>query len=329
MHMIPPNILAHRRPRRAKDDRGDAYLLASLLRTGDPDIRLIVKYSDIVQHLRQLASAYDMVLAQQRQMGNRLVHVLRKYFPAVLQVFSVPTSLVCLAFLEAYTTPEAARQLTVADFEAFLRKQKYRYVAQVPRMHALLQTPAPLANVTAGLVTTVHILVPLLRALHKERTQLTKQMTKVFNTHPDAAMWRSIPGAGGPLTGARLLAWIGDDRTRFPSAQILQTTAGTAPVTRRSGKSQSVEFRRACSHPLRKTADDLARQSIKHSGWAKAYFQDQVARGHARPRAYRALGNRWMRIIWTLWQSSSLYDEEKHVANRARKGAPAALKAVA
>ena len=37
VHITPPNVLAHRRPRRTKDDRGDAYLLAYLLRVGDPD----------------------------------------------------------------------------------------------------------------------------------------------------------------------------------------------------------------------------------------------------------------------------------------------------
>jgi transposase len=154
-------------------------------------------------------------------------------------------------------------------------------------------------------------------------------MVQVFNTHPDAPLWRSIPGATGPLTSARLLAWIGDDRARFPAAQILQATAGTAPVTRRSGKSRSVEFRRACSHPLRKTFDHLARQSIKHSGWANAYFHDQLGRGHARPRAYRALANRWARIVWTLWQSHTLYDEATHLANRMKKNraAPAAAAA--
>jgi transposase len=329
VHMTPPNILAHRRPRRSKDDRGDAYLLASLLRGGDPDARPIAQQSPTVQHLRQLASAYDMVLHQQRQMGNRLVHALRQYYPVILHVFRVPTSLVCLAFLEAFPTPEAAKQLTIAALEAFLRKQKYSHLARVPRMYALLQAPTPTARVTAGFVTSVRILVPLLAALHKERSRLTRQMVQVFNTHPDAPLWRSIPGATGPLTSARLLAWIGDDRARFPTAQILQATAGTAPVTRRSGKSRSVEFRRACSHPLRKTFDHLARQSIRHSGWANAYFHDQLGRGHARPRAYRALANRWARIVWTLWQSHTLYDEARHLANRMKKNraAPAAVAA--
>ena len=123
-----------------------------------------------------------------------------------------------------------------------------------------------------------------------------------------------------PLTPARMLAWIGDDRSRFPTAKDLQAVAGTVPITRLSGKTKVIEFRTACSHQLRSTVDDLARQSVRHSGWARAYFQQQKDQGHSAARSYRALANRWMKIIWTLWQRRGRYDEAVHVANRSCKG---------
>jgi transposase len=115
-----------------------------------------------------------------------------------------------------------------------------------------------------------------------------------------------------------LVGRIGDDRDRFPSTSSLQATAGTAPVTRRSGKSKSVEFRKACSHKLRKAVDDLARQSVKSSAWAQQYYDAQMLRGHSSTRSYRALGNRWLSIIWKLWQTRVEYDEQVHLANRLR-----------
>ncbi len=320
VHVTPPNVLAHRRPRRAKDDRGDAYLLAYLLRVGDPDARPLSRQSAAAMHLKQLAATYDMVVHEQRQLGNRLIYALRQYYPAVLQIFRVPTSLICLAFLEAFPTPEAARALTLSQLETFLRRQRYSAIAKLPAMYVRLQAPAPQATVIAGYLEVQRILIPTLRLLHQERTRLKKQMTALFNAHPDAAWLRSIPGASGPLTGARLLAWIGDDRQRFPAPGILQATAGTAPITRRSGKSHTVEFRHACSKPLRKAFDDLAHQSIKHSGWAASYFHDQLARGHSKPRAYRALANRWASILWKLWQNPEPYNEAAHLANRLTPG---------
>ena len=194
-------------------------------------------------------------------------------------------------------------------------------------MYALLQSPAPQAAVVVGHLAALRLLIPTLRLLHLERTRLTKQISAAFKAHPDSAWLQSVPGAAGPLTGARLLAWMGDDRQRFPTPGILQATAGTAPITRRSGKQLVVEFRRACSHPLRKAFDDLAHQSVKHSGWAASYFHDQCALGHSKVRAYRALANRWAKIVWTLWQQRALYSEAKHLANRSSRGQPTTLTA--
>lgn len=82
-YVTPPNVLAHRRPRRAKDDRGDAYLLAYLLWVGDPYARPLYRQSAAVMHLKQLAATYDLVAHEQPQLGNRLIYALRQYYPAV------------------------------------------------------------------------------------------------------------------------------------------------------------------------------------------------------------------------------------------------------
>lgn len=116
------------------------------------------------------------------------------------------------------------------------------------------------------------------------------------------------------------VSYSGDNRQSFPSPDVLQAIAGTAPITRRSGKVMQVEFRRGCSHPLRQAVENFARLSVRQSGWARAYYESQVARGHTKPRAYRALGNRWLGIVWKLRQTNESYKEAKHVANRSRQG---------
>ncbi|MER7509559.1 transposase [Streptomyces lavendulae] len=52
------------------------------------------------------------------------------------------------------------------------------------------------------------------------------------------------------LTGARVLAENGDDRTRFANAGSLKAYAGSAPVTRASGKSCVVMSRRVKNQRL-------------------------------------------------------------------------------
>jgi transposase len=322
IYITPSNVTHKRRPSRVKSDRGDAHLMAYLLRMEDEDCRPLAARGEVVEHLRQLLRAYDGVLREQRRLGNSLIYQLKQYYPAGLKAFCRPYTLIGLAFLERYPTPETAKAATVDDLHDFLNEQHYggkKRDAKIVELYQRLQAPAPRATVQDGLVAHVQVLIPMLRHLFHSRHDLEKEILAVFPSHPDATWWTLFPGSQG-LTAARLLAWVGDDRSRFPSASVLQAVAGTGPVTRKSGKARSVEFRQACSHPLRKAVDDLARQSLKYSNWARAYFNSQIARGHSHARAYRALGNRWMSIVWTLWQTGEIYDEAVHVANRAHKG---------
>jgi len=327
LYVTPPYSVAHRRTQHSKDDRGDAYLLAHLLRTSEKDCRPFSQQSATVVHLRQLVRAHDQAACEQRRLANQLTYELRMYYPAALLLFKKEHSLISLAFLEFCPTPQAARALTREDLEAFLLRHNYKYRQRLDLLYRILQTPMPTATVQDGHVEYVRMMIPLLRCLFQQKRDLEKQIVTVFNSHPEAGWWKCFPGTSGPLTPARLLAWIGDDRGRFPTPNVLQAIAGTVPVTRKSNKRSRILFRQACCHPLRKAIMDLARESMRTSGWARAYFNDQRARGHAVPRAMRALANRWLKIIWTLWQAGEVYNEAVHLAHRATRGQPKLLAA--
>src|SRR6478672_4122877 len=62
-----------------------------------------------------------------------------------------------------------------------------------------------------------------------------------YGQHPDAEI---IPSPGlGKLAGAQVLAEIGEDRSRFSDARGLKAFAGSAPITRASGKKTVVLHR--------------------------------------------------------------------------------------
>jgi transposase len=329
LYITPPYAMAQRRTRRSKSDRADAYQLANMLRNGEEDCRPFSQQSAIAVHLKQVVRAFDHAAREQRRLANQLIYELRMYYPAAIGLFTQAHSLISLAFLEFCPTPQAALALTKEDLEAFLLSHNYKHMQRLDELYNRLQTPMPNATVQDGHVEYVLMVIPLLRCLFARKRDLKKQVVTVFNTHPEAAWWKSFPGTKGALTPARLLAWIGDDRNRFPTANTLQAIAGTVPITRSSNKRTTILFRQACCHSLRKAAMDLARQSMRTSGWARAYFNAQRARGHAVPRAMRALANRWLKIIWTLWQSGEVYDEAVHLGNRARRGQPRELEAAA
>jgi hypothetical protein len=103
----------------------------------------------------------------------------------------------------------------------------------------------------------------------------------------------------------------------------MQVLADTCPVTVQSGKRRLIMFRVACCKSFRNAMQQFARLSARGpngSSWAQGYLGDQLARGHSVSRGTRALSNRWLAIIFRLWQDQVVYDERIHLHNRAQHG---------
>jgi transposase len=122
-----------------------------------------------------------------------------------------------------------------------------------------------------------------------------------------AAQWaRTLPIGKHGITAPTLWARLGDAPGRWESFRHLQAHAGAVPVTKRSGKQQRViQFRFACDKSLRYVVDQVAFLSMLSSEWARAYYDQQRARGHAHRQALRALGAKWLKIIFVMWQRRS------------------------
>ena len=115
---------------------------------------------------------------------------------------------------------------------------------------------------------------------------------------------------------------MGSDRERLTDAQEVQQLTGIAPVTKQSGKSRVVRRRWAVSRFLRQTFHEFAAHSIKHSAWAKAYYDMMRARGNKFQAAVRALAFKWIRIIFRCWKDRTLYDETAYAASLMKRQSP-------
>ena len=139
--------------------------------------------------------------------------------------------------------------------------------------------------------------------------------------HPDYPIFKTFPGAADK-TQARLIAALGDDRSRFDSAQALQCAAGIAPLTEQSGKARNVHRRWAATTFMMQTFSEYAGLSIKHCSWAKAFYDAQLAKGKSASIAKRALAYKWIRIIYHCWNTSTPYREQAHLENLVAQGSP-------
>ena len=318
VYVIPPAIVNSSRGRfgnsGAYTDARDAHLIANLLRTDQmrfapwrPDGELTMTMKT---KLGQMTNITRLITRQ----TNRLRAILERVYPQAIQAFSDLTTFIALRFLATFPNVSALDTLTYSDFAAFCHQHGYSRRDWITSWHSELQRPQAVGNITlaAAYQDEIVFLTKMLAHLNREKKQLIKQVQSLFLQHPDHTIFASLPGAGD-LLQPRLLVMFGEDRARFPSPQDVRALAGTCPVTKQSGKSRRIQFRRACNHHYRDTAQQFAISSVQQADWAATYFHHARARGMSKNHAYRCLANRWLGIIWKLWQTHQLYDEAYHL----------------
>ena len=111
------------------------------------------------------------------------------------------------------------------------------------------------------------------------------------------------------VLGARVLGEFGDDQTRFATAKSGKHDAGSAPITRASGRSLVVLARHARNRRLADALEQWAFCSLTQSPGARRYYDQLRARTKTHRQALRQLANRWVAILHTLLERGIVYDE--------------------
>lgn len=317
-YVIAPNQVAGSRGRFSssgrRNDRSDAHLLADMLRTDRHRFAPWQADGVKVNQMKAGLRLIDDLTQSITRYNNRLRAALLRAYPLALGLFNDLTTQIALQFIIEYPLQTAAQQLAYADFAAFCRRQHYSHPQMIPKRYAHLQrdVPQPAAATILAYQEQIPVLATLLLSLVQQKRRTIRRVQELFDTHPDQHIFASLPGAG-ELLAPKLLVMFGDHRQRFPTPAAIQTLAGTCPVTVQSGKKRIIKFRRACNHEYRHTAQLFAIASTQQSTWAATYFGLAKARGLDHSHAYRCLANRWLAIIWTLWQREQPYDESYHL----------------
>jgi transposase len=310
------NLRARYRSGGGKDDRFDAFVLADTLRTDRARLRPLVPDTSATLALRAAARARRDLVAHRVAACNQLRAHLAVAFPAAAGLFFDLASPISLRFLASFGSQDAAAQLDEQAITAWLKTIPERGKTAPASMLCARLRAAPEgvtgedgaahAVITAALTATVGMLAAQIKVLE---TEIGAQLA----AHPDGHIFTSLPRAG-TLRAARLLAEIGDCRSRYPGPQSLAALAGVTPVTRESGTHTSHAFRWAVNRSLRDAVCDFADGSRHASPWAASVYQAARARGKDHPHAIRILARAWILIIWRCWQEGTAYDPAKHTA---------------
>jgi len=184
-----------------------AKVLADLVRTDRHNHRPVAGDSDLSSALQVLARLHQNLIWRRQRLVNQLLSSLREFYPAAWAAFGTDLAHpIALNVLAAAPTPAVGRTLSLAKLAAILRRAgRGRNVeAKAAEIQAHLRAPqlaaTPLVNAAYG--KSVAATVPILRELNAQLASIEAELAPAFEKHPDAEIYRSLPGLGVVLGAA-------------------------------------------------------------------------------------------------------------------------------
>ena len=320
---VNPMAVAHYRDRHhvsgAKSDASDAKLLADLVRTDRHNHRPIAGDSLQADAIKVLARAHQSLIWARTRHTNALRSTLREYYPAALEAFEDLAHGDALGVLDRAPTPEQGAHLDLPAIQSALKRggRKRNIAARARQIRAALRSeqlaaPAPIA---AAFGATTRATIGIVAELNRQIAELETSLAEHFETHPDADIYRSLPGLGVVL-GARVLGEFGDDPNRYTDAKSRRNYAGTSPLTVASGKKRAVLARHVRNRRLYDAIDHWALCALSTSAGARTFYDNHRAAGDTHHQALRALGNRLVGILHGCLRHHAPYNEHTAWAHR-------------
>jgi transposase len=314
---VDPRAFNAMRPRwgasRAKNDASDAFKLADYLRTDRHTLRELRPTLTETLHVQALSRLRSDHVAAKVTVINQLHALLGEHWPGARRLFKQMDSAIAMAFLETFPTPQHTVDLTPATLALFLREHRYTNQKTPEQLLARLQTaPTAASRISPEVVAElVRSQVQVLRAVVTQIRHLDGLIADALAAHPYAQLFETLPRIGSVNLG-QVVAEIGPALERGATAEQLACEVGMAPVTRESGRSRNVGFRRAVNLKARQSFVVFVNNSRFDNPWAANLYRAARDRGKGHPHAARILGRAWLRTIHACWRNQTAYDPTRH-----------------
>ena len=300
----------------AKDDRRDAFVIADALATDLHKFHRVQLDSAPILRLRELCRNDEDVKQRQVQAGNQLRDLLNRYFPQMLALCPGVDELWFWDLLEKAPLPLQATKLSASKIQRILSAHRIRRIDGQQAREAL-QVPA-LGLAPGGaeaLSEHVLFLLPQLRLYQQQRKEVASRIEAVLNAlgadeqtaeHRDVNILLSLPGVGRSVAATMLAE--ASQAIAERDYHALRSYAGIAPITRRSGKRQSILMRQACNERLRNAFYHWSRVSTQHDPHSKLHYANLRAKGHTHGRALRGVADRLLSVLIAMLRNGTTYD---------------------
>ena len=327
VHALNPKQLDRFRdrfsPAGAKDDRRDAHTLGGALRTDRHAFRRLDPSAPEIVELRAWSRIAQDLTGERTRLVNRARQQLWRYYPQLLKVEGDLSKAWVRNLWSLAPTPEKARRVRVKTIAGLLKRHRVRRIDAESVLERLRE---PAVSVAAG---TTEAAVAHLEVVFSQLDVVGRQLARAYREidRLTAALARSAPSSDEPpgMQGQRdveilsslpgvgriVLATLlaeAHDPLRRRDYQALRCLSGTAPVTKRSGKSVIVVRRLAAHRRLQDAVYHWAGVAIQHDAVSKAKYAALRARGHGHARALRSVADRLLAVACVMLENQTVFE---------------------
>ena len=338
VHSINPKQLDRFRdrlsPAGAKDDRRDARVLASALRTDPHCLRRLEPTDPGIVELREWSRLSEELTRERVRLANRMREQRWRYYPQFLNAVENDVAAPwALDLWRSLPTPRAGQRVREVTLTRVLTQHRIRRIDAATLRARLRASTVTLMPGTAEAATThVRLVAERLGLVNRQLDRAHRQLDRLVHQlaeaapvddpdastedgpasskePPDAAILLSLPGIGTKVL-ATLLA-EGSDAVRRRDYAALRCLCGVAPVTRRSGKRVMVTRRQATQERLRNAAYHWARVAAQRDPVSHEKYRTLRARGHGHARALRSVADRLLNVACAMLRDGTCFDARR------------------
>src|SRR5579859_2523277 len=310
----------------AKDDRSDAMLLEEYVCLHWEKLKALEPDTVETRTLGGLVETRRRLVDERTRLVEQLHSVLKTYYPlAEVLLGEQMTKPMAADWLARWPDLESLQKAEASTLRTFFFKHNSRSRQTIEERLQAISTAKALTTDQAIIVPArlrVLGLAAMLKPLHRMIAELDEQIEKIMDQHPDAEIFRSLPGAG-PCLAPRLLVAFGTNRERFGSATEVAQFYGVAPVVRQSGTTKTVHVRGRCPKFGRQSFHENAGCALRQEPWAACYHGQYKSRHNGcHHQANRSLAFKLIRIYYACWKTRQPYDAQRYLRALQKNGSP-------
>ncbi len=315
----------------AKDDRRDAYVIGTSLRTDRHSFHQLAVDDPAIIELREWSRMAEELQRERVRLTNRIGAQLWRYYPQAIALTDDLAAEWFLALWDLAPTPAQATRLTEKRVAALLKAHRIRRITAAEVLHKLREKPLAVSAGTAeAAVAHIAALSARLRLVNRQLAEAHRQLDRRSDAlaqpgaedapgqqtqQRDVTILRSIPGVGRIVLATLLTE--APEPLRHRDYPALRTLSGVAPVTKRSGKSWYTHSRQACHRRLRNALFHWSRIAIQHDALSRTRYDELRKRGHNHARALRTVGDRLLGVACKMLATGTTFDPN-HLTRAAR-----------